>query len=213
MRRLGLVLIVVALIAAAIWLPREEDAAAETESPLANVPSAVEFRATRGTAEAPFVERWELGYPDAATPSQTLMLQVGSLEAKVAPARLTALAGGDPTELLERVAAVIGAGVQQTAVPPVAALDLRLHLLGERLSAVVHADEGATVIGGAFLERPPGDWRVYRASFGTAADAPQCFLGISDGARAAVLLPRAVEDGPKIDTQLRALLVRPRSES
>jgi hypothetical protein len=215
MRRLGLVLVVVGLIAAAIWLPREEDVAAESEAPIApiaDVPPAVEFRAARAKAEAPFVERWDLGYPDAATTSQTVTLQIGAFEGKTASARLTAAAKGDPKELLERIAVVIGGGPHETEAQPVTALDLRLDLLGERLSAG-YADEGATVIGGAFSERPAGDWRVYRVSFGPAADAPQCFLGISDGARAAVLLPRAVEDGPAIDAQLRALLFRPRRES
>jgi hypothetical protein len=216
MRRLGLVLVVVGLIAAAIWLPREEDVAAESTeapiAPIADVPPAVEFRAARAKADAPFVERWDLGYPDAATTSQTVSLQIGAFEGKTASARLTAAAKGDPTELLERIAVVLGGGTHAAEAPPVAALDLRLDLLGERLSAG-YADEGATVIGGAFSERPAGDWRVYRVSFGAAADAPQCFLGISDGARAAVLLPRAIEDGPAIDAQLRGLLFRAKRES
>jgi hypothetical protein len=208
MRRLGLLLVVVGLIAAAIWLPREEDVAAEGEPPtavVAEVPPAVEFRAIRGKADAAFAERWELGYPDGATPSQSLTLQIGRLDGKSALGRLTAVGGGDPAPLLERVAAVLGAA-PNADVPPMPALDLRLDLLGERLSAG-HADEGATVIAGAFSEQPVGDWRAYRVTFGTAADAPQCFFGISDGTRAAVLLPRALEDGPAIDTQLRALLL------
>jgi hypothetical protein len=216
MRRLGLVLIVVGLIAAAIWLPREEDVAADaTESPIApiaEVPPAVEFRATRGKAEAPFTERWDLGYPDAATPSQGLTLRIGPPDGTTAPGRLTAVAGGDPSALLERAAIVIGGGTPAIEAPPVTALDLRLDLLGERLSAG-GAAEGATVIAGAFAAQPVGDWRVYRVTFGPAADGPQCFLGLSEASRAAVLLPREIEDGPAIDTQLRALLLRAPRES
>ena len=172
----------------------------------------VEFRATRGTATPPFTERWDLAYPDAATASQTVTLQLGPLAGKAAPARLTAAPGGDPKALLERVAVVLGGGTPAIEPLPTSAVDLRLDLLGERLS-VGQADEGATVIAGAFVMQPAGNWRVFRVSFGTAADAPQCFLGMSEAARAAVLLPREVADGPAIDTQLRALLSRAPRES
>jgi hypothetical protein len=209
MRRVALPLLVIGLIAVAIWLPRQDDAVVvETAESLAlDLPPAVEFRATRGQAEAPFTERWDLGFPDTATPSQTVTLQLGPVEGTTAPARLTAAPGGNPAELLSRVAVVLGGGAPATDPAAVTALDLRLDLLGDTLS-VGHAEDGATVIAGAFLAQPAGSWRVYRVAFGTAPTSPQCFLGISEATRAAVLLLRAVEDGPAIESQIRALLPR-----
>ena len=82
---------------------------------------------------------------------------------------------------------------------------MRLDLLGERLS-VGHGDVGATIIAGAFVAEPAGTWRVYRLTLGEGG--PQCFLGLSADEHAAVLLPRALEDGPAIQARFRALLVR-----
>ena len=91
-----------------------------------------------------------------------------------APGRLTAGAG-DPASLLDRIALVLSdtpaAGLE---LPPAPSLDVQLDLLGDRLS-VGHGDEGATIIAGAFVAEPSGNWRVYRLTLGEGG--PQCFLG------------------------------------
>ena len=53
---------------------------------------------------------------------------------------------------------------------------------------------------------PPATWRVYRLTLGEGG--PQCFLGLSADDRAAVLLPRVLEDGPAIQARFRSLLGR-----
>ena len=90
-------------------------------------------------------------------------------------------------------------------LPPSPSLDVQLDLLGDRLS-VGHGDVGATIIAGAFVAEPAGTWRVYRLTLGEGG--PQCFLGLSADERAAVLLPRVLEDGPAIQARFRSLLAR-----
>jgi hypothetical protein len=207
MRRILAVLVVGAMVALAIWLPREENAVAD--SPIPEVPVEVRFRAERATAAPPFVERWTLAFPDAPPASQVLALQIGAATGTTATGRLTA-APGDPRTLLARIAVVLGSSPEPAALPAApqpttAALDLQLDLLGDRLS-VGHGEVGETVIAGAFVAAPAGEWRVYRMTIG--AGGPQCFLGLSGAERSAVLLPRAVEEGPAILARFRSLLVR-----
>jgi len=207
-RRILLALLVAALVAVAIWLPREEDIAAD--SPIAELPAEVGFKAERVTPVPPFVEGWTLAFPDVLPASQVLTLQIGAAEGKTAIGRLTALPG-DPRALLERIAVVLSGTPEPAApLPPTTALDLRLDVLGERLSAG-HGEVGATVIAGAFVAAPAGEWRVYRMTIGTGG--PQCFLGLSGTGRMAVLLPRAVDEGPAILARFRSLLVRPSATS
>jgi hypothetical protein len=203
-RRIGLVVVVVALVALAIWLPREEQVAADA-APIEEAPEVVELRAERTAAAAPFVERWDLTYPATPPASQSLTLQVGAATGATASGRLTAGAG-DPAPLLDRIAVVLRATpAPGPDLPPATSLDLRLDLLGDRLSAG-RGEVGATVIAGAFVADPPGTWRVYRLTIGEGG--PQCFLGLSAGGRSAVLLPRVLADGPAIRARLRSLLVR-----
>lgn len=203
-RRILLVLGVgVALAAAAIWLPREEDVAAD--SPISEMPLEVGFQAERSTAAPPFVEGWTLAFPDEPPAAQVLTLQIGAPAGTTATGRLTA-APGDPRPLLERIAVVLSDTSQPgPPLPPATALDLRLDLLGDRLS-VSHGEVGSTVIAGAFVASPAGDWRAYRMTIGEGG--PQCFLGLSAAERTAVLLPRAVDEGPAILARFRSLLVR-----
>lgn len=203
MRRIGFVVVVLVLIALAIWLPREEQIAAD--APIEEAPEVVELRAERTAAAAPFVERWDLAYPATPPASQSLTLQIGAATGKTATGRLTAGAG-DPAPLLDRIAVVLSATpAAGPDLPPVPSLDLQLDLLGDRLSAG-HGDVGETVIAGGFVAAPPGTWRVYRLTIGEGG--PQCFLGLSAGAKSAVLLPRVLADGPAIRARLRSLLVR-----
>jgi hypothetical protein len=210
-RRILLVLGVgVALVVAAIWLPREEDAAAD--APVSEMPLEVGFRTERVTPAPPFIEGWTLSFPDEPPASQVLTLQIGAAEGTTSAGRLTA-SPGDPRPLLERIALVLGGTPDPpspTALPPSTALDLRLDLLGDRLS-VGHGEVGATVIAGAFVAAPVGEWRVYRLTIG--AGGPICFLGLSSTEKTAVLLPRAVEEGPAILARFRSLLVRPTATS
>ena len=165
----------------------------------------MEFRAERAAAAAPFVERWDLSYPATPPASQSLTLQIGAAAGATAPGRLTAGAG-DPAPLLDRIAVVLSdTPAAGPALPPAPSLDVQLDLLGDRLS-VGHGDVGATIIAGAFVAEPSGNWRVYRLTLGEGG--PQCFLGLSADERAAVLLPRALEDGPAIQARFRSLLVR-----
>jgi hypothetical protein len=203
-RRITVLAIVLALVALAIWLPREEQVAAD--APVAELPVGVDLRAERGTPAPPFIERWELSYPSTPPASQTLTLAIGDVAGTTAPGRLTA-APGQPQPLLDRIAEVLAAKpADGIAAPPVAALDVRLDLLGDHLS-VDPGEIGQTIIAGAFVAEPAGTWRVYRLTLGDA-DGPQLFLGLSADARAAVLLPRELTDGPAIHARLRSLLVR-----
>jgi hypothetical protein len=207
-RRTLLGLVVAALVAAAIWLPREKDVAAD--SPIAEMPLEVGFQAERVTPSPPFVEGWTLAFPDVPPAAQVLTLQIGPLQGTTATGRLTAMPG-EPRTLLERIGVVLSSTSEPAApLPPTTALDLRLDLLGDRLS-VGHGEVGATVIAGAFVAVPPGEWRVYRMTIG--AGGPQCFLALSGADRTAVLLPRAVEEGPAILARFRSLLVRPPATS
>ena len=202
-RRIAFVVLVLGLIALAVWQPREEYVSAD--SPAGEAPQGVDFRADRGVAVAPFVERWDLSYPVTPPASQSLTLQIGAAAGVTAPGRFTA-GPGDPAPFLDRIAVVLSdtpaAGL---ALPPAPSLDVQLDLLGDRLS-VGHGDEGATIIAGAFVAEPSGKWRVYRLTLGEGG--PQCFLGLSAGDRAAVLLPRVLEDGPAIQARFRSLLGR-----
>ena len=200
-RRIAPVVAALGLVALAIWLPREEQVAAD--NPIGEAPQGVELRAERAAAAAPFVERWDLSFP--ATPPASIALQIGEATGATAPGRLTASAA-DPAAFLDRLGVVLSAPAPAGPEPPPApALDVRLDLLGERLS-VGHGDEGATIIAGAFVAEPSGKWRVYRLTLGEGG--PQCFLGLSAGDRAAVLLPRVREEGPAIQERFRALHVR-----
>jgi hypothetical protein len=207
-RRILLIVVVgAAMVAAAIWLPREEDVAAD--SAIAEMPLEVGFLAEGIAPAPPFVEGWTLSFPDVPPALQVLTLQIGAIEGTTAAGRLTAMPG-EPRTLLERIALVLSSSPEPTAlpaapVPPTEALDLRLDLLGDRLS-VGRGEVGATVIAGAFVAAPAGEWRVYRLTIG--AGGPQCFLGLSGAHRTAVLLPRAVADGPAILARFRSLLVR-----
>jgi hypothetical protein len=202
-RRIGPIIVVVALIALAIWLPREEQIAAD--APIDEAPQGVELRAERAAAAPPYVERWDLGYPVTPPVSQSLTLQIGAATGATALGRLTANAG-DPAPLLDRIAAVLtDATTGGPELPPVPSLDVRLDLLGDRLS-VGHGDVGATIIAGAFVAEPSGSWRVYRLTLGEGG--PQCFLGVSADEHSAVLLPRGLEEGLAILARFRSLLVR-----
>ena len=55
-RRIAPVVAALGLVALAIWLPREEQVAAD--NPIGEAPQGVELRAERAAAAAPFVERW-----------------------------------------------------------------------------------------------------------------------------------------------------------
>jgi hypothetical protein len=203
MRRIGLVVVVVALVALAIWLPREEHVAAD--APIEEAPQVVELRAEPAKAVAPFVEGWELAYPATPPASQALTLQIGAATGTTAPGRLTAKAG-NPAPLLDRIAIVLGdTRAAASVLPPAPWIDVQLDLLGDRLSAGP-GGVGATIIAGAFVAEPPGTWRVYRLTLGDGG--PQCFLGISAIDRSAVLLPRVLADGPAIQSRFRSLLLR-----
>ena len=202
-RRIAPVVAALGLVALAIWLPREEQVAAD--NPIGEAPQSVELRAERAAAAAPFVERWDLSFPATPPASQSLALQIGEATGATATGRLTASAA-DPAAFLDRLRVVLSAPAPAGPEPPPApALDVRLDLLGERLS-VGHGDVGATIIAGAFVADPAGTWRVYRLTLGEGG--PQCFLGLSADEHAAVLLPRALDDGPAIQERFRALLVR-----
>jgi hypothetical protein len=205
-RRILIGLVVLGIAAVPIWLPREEFVAADAP-PEFELPPAVSFRAERVPATPPFVEGWHLSYPETPPAVQVLTVQIGALEGATAHGRLTGGAGV-PTPVLERIAEVFPHTPAKPApeLPHAAALDLRLDVLGERLS-VGHGDVGATVIAGAFVADPAGDWRVYRMTLGEGG--PQCFLGTSADARSVVLFPRTIEDGPAILASFRALLVKP----
>lgn len=201
-RRVLSVVAVAALAMLAFWNQRESPVAADGRGELA---AGVVFRADRGNATAPFVGRWDLAFPEAPPTEQALTLQIGVPSGATVIGRITA-ADGKPEALLEHLAAVLATRLEGAPdVAPVTGLDLTLTLLGANLSAG-HGEIGATVIAGAFVAEPAGDWRVYRLTFGE--DGPGCFFGINGAERAAVLLPRAVEDGPAILSRFRALLAR-----
>jgi hypothetical protein len=205
-RRIALVVAVVVLAAVTVWIPREEFIAAD--APIEESPHGVELRAERTAAVAPFVERWNLSYPATPAPSpasQPLTLHIGAAAGKTAPGRLTAGAG-NPAALLERIDLALGGTAAAGAAPPPApSLDVQLDLLGDRLS-VGNGDVGATIIAGAFVAEPAGAWRVYRLTLGEGG--PRCYLGLSAEERAAVLLPRSLQDGPAIHSRFRSLLGR-----
>jgi len=202
-RRIAPVVIVAGLIALAVWLPREQDVAADLQP--AEAPHGVDLRAERATGAAPFVERWNLSYPATPPASQSLTLQIAAATGATASGRLTG-GPGNPKPLLERIAVVLSdkpaAGLELAPSPT---LDVRLDLLGDRLS-VGHGEVGATIIAGAFVADPAGTWRVYRLTLGEGG--PQCFLGLSADEHAAVLLPRVLDDGAAIQARFRSLLVR-----
>jgi hypothetical protein len=207
-RRILLVLVCVALAAAALWLPREEGAAADTSN--AEMPLEVGFQAESIKASPPFVEAWTLAFPAVPPASQVLTLQIGPLEGTTATGRLTAAPGASKA-LLDRIAVVLNAsGAPAAPLPPATALDLQLDQLGDRLSIGL-GEVGATVVAGAFVAAPAGGWRVYRMTIG--AGGPQCFLGVNAALRHAVLLPRAIDEGPAILSRFRSLLVRPPATS
>jgi hypothetical protein len=195
-------LVAIGIVAVGIWAPREEFVAADAV--VLGIPPAVSFRAAPFAAPPPFTEGWHLSFPDTAAGVQVLTLQLGAGAGPIAPGRFTAASGASDA-VLERIAEVFGgvATASKDVLPPSAALDVRLELLGERLSAG-HGDVGTTVIAGAFVAEPAGDWRAYRMMIGE--NGPQCFLGISEEASNVVLLARAVEDGPAIQARFRALL-------
>jgi hypothetical protein len=207
-RKLGLVLVVCALVAVVVWLPREDELGAEVQ-PIAGEPLVVGLRAAKRVAVPPFVERWELTYPEFGPPTQTFNLEIGALTAKMATGRLTASSSGDAAPFFDRLVVVFGAdGEPDLSVEgaPGAAVvhDLQLDLIGDDLT-YGPGDVGSTVIAGAFLASPPGEWRVYRVTIG-GATGPQYFLGVSDRARAARLLPCVIEDAPAIVAAFRRLL-------
>ena len=202
----GVVLLV--LGARFLWLPQEEAdvevvAEAAIDPHTLAAAQAVHLFAEPGRATPPYVEAWELSYPHEGAVAQRLTLAIGAapLDAPV-PARLTA-AAGDASGLLARTNEVIGDGKTPPVAPRVAALDLQLSRLGDRLS-LGSGDVGARVVAGVFASAPVGDWRAYRVAFG--AGGPQCFLGISPSAHRAVLLMRDASDGPAIQARLQALL-------
>lgn len=202
-RRIAFVVLVLGLIALAVWQPREEYVSAD--SPAGEAPQGVDFRADRGVAVAPFVERWDLSYPATPPASQAIALQIGVPSGATASGRFIAGAG-QPAPLLDRIAVALGdEPAAGPALPPAPALDVQLDLLGDRLS-IEHGDPGATIIAGAFVAEPSGPWRVYRLTLGEGG--PQCFLGVNAEERAAVLLPRGLEDGPAILARFRSLLLR-----
>jgi hypothetical protein len=200
-RRIVSVVAVAGLAALAFWMPREAPVAADT---LGDLPPSVIFHATRGNATPPFVGRWELSFAEPPGAEQRLTLQIGPPTGGTAPGRLTS-GPGDPSALLARIAEVLSNRPGADDLPPATALDLRLDLIAEHVS-VGHGDVGATIVAGAFVSEPAGDWRVYRVMLGD--NGPQCFLGISATEQAAVLLTRDIEDGPAIVARFRSLLAR-----
>jgi len=83
-RRIALA-VVLGLVALAIWLPREQQVAAD--APIADAPHGVSFRAERATSAAPFVERWELSYPETPPASQTMTLAISEVSGTTASGR------------------------------------------------------------------------------------------------------------------------------
>lgn len=192
----------ICLAALAAWIPRETLITADDVRETLEPATFVEFTLTAGTPTAPFVERWELSFPVASPDAQRLVLDIGTATETTAPARITA-AGGTPLALLARLGAVFGGEPAQPPPARASAVDVTLALIAERLT-LGEGDVGSTVIAGAFVTEPAGDWRVYRVTFGTGG--PQCFLGLDRLAGAALLLPRDPADGPAIEARVRALL-------
>jgi hypothetical protein len=200
-RRIVSVAVVAALAVLAFWTPREAPVAADVFSEL---PPSVVFHANRGNATPPFAGRWDLIFSETPPAEQRLTLQIGTPTGGTAPGQLTS-GPGDPTALLARITEVLSDRPAAGELPTVSALDLQLDLLAERVS-VGRGEVGATVVAGGFVSDPAGDWNVYRVMLGE--NGPQCFLAISPGEQAAVLLPRAIEDGPAIVARFRSLLMR-----
>ena len=200
-RRVLSAVALVGLAVVAIWMPPEAPVAADTSEDL---PPSVVFQATRGDATAPFVKRLDLRFAEAPAGEQRLTLEIGTPTGATAAGRLTS-GPGNPSALLARIAEVLSDRPAADDVPAANALDLSLDLIAEHVS-VGHGDVGATVVAGAFVSEPAGDWRVYRVTLGE--NGPQCFLGIGAAEQAAVLLSRDIEDGPAIVARFRSLLVR-----
>ena len=160
-RRIVSVVAVGGLAVLAFWMPREAPIAADS---VGDLPVSVVFRAHRGNATPPFIGRWDLTFSEASPAEQRLTLQIGTPTGATAPGRLTA-APGEATALVARMTEVLSDRPPVEELPPVSELDLRLDLLAER-AAVGQGDVGATVIAGAFVADPAGDWRVYRVTLG-----------------------------------------------
>ena len=206
-RRLGWVLIVAAVVAFAVWFPREDELTAGLDVADAE-PLAVALGVTKRVAPPPFAERWELTFPDAAAAAQTFVLDLAAPVGTKVAGRLAASSIGDPAPFLDRLGLVLGAGSEPTppgagAPPAGASEDVTLDVLGDRLS-YGPGEVGSTVVAGAFAATPPGAWRVYRVTIG--AGGPQCFLGVSESAGAARILPRELADAPAIVAAFRRLL-------
>jgi hypothetical protein len=207
-RKLGLALIVCALVAVVVWLPREDEIGAEVQ-PIAGEPLVVGLRAVKGVAVPPFAERWALTYPEFGPTTQTFNLEIGPLAGRSATGRLTASSSGDTTPFFDRLVLVFGADGEPEplaggAAPAPVAYDLQLDLIGDDLT-YGPSDVGSTVLAGAFIASPPGEWRAYRVTIG-GATGPQYFLGVSERARAARLIPCVIEDAPAIVAAFRRLL-------
>jgi hypothetical protein len=199
-------LLAVFVTATLLWMPPPEETAeagVQTPGPAAlRAPHAVDLRAERADPAPSFVETWLLSFPEQPPAALRLTLSIGKAEAGAPiPARLTAV-DGDAAGFVTRVREVMAAG-DEPAAPPTPFLDLQLVELGTQLS-IDQGEIGTTVLAGAFVAAPAGDWRAYRAAFGE--NGPQCFLGISPSAGHAMLLMRESADGPAILARLRGLL-------
>jgi hypothetical protein len=199
-RKLGLALVICALVAVVVWLPREDEIGAVVEPLSTGEPPAVGLAAVRHPAVPPFAERWELSYPEFGPAKQTFVLEVGAWSGKAATGRMSGISSADAAPFFDRLGFVLGADT----VPEPTTTEVQLELVGDELS-YGPVEIGATVLAGAFTATPPGEWRAYRVAIGGDA-GPQYFLGVSDRLRAARLLPCVIADGPAIVASFRSLL-------